>query len=249
MPAHNRAFFPVGERLSIKDRIWRRESAFARLIHGALRKGSRLRVPVIPVVHHLLLAELKFRKRVLCTIASKFYHEPLLRMMCKQAGPGLLLYEGMPKIMGNLEVTLGRNVTLSGEQVWIAGGSGHARRLEIGDDTYVGHAVQIVAGSSVSIGKHVLVANRVVMNGYDGHPLDPLARARNEPPGPDGEGPIRLEDFCWIGNDAMILKNVTIGRGAVVAAGSLVTRDVPPLTVVAGIPARTVREIPAPEGW
>jgi acetyltransferase-like isoleucine patch superfamily enzyme len=109
--------------------------------------------------------------------------------------------------------------------------------------------VQIVVGSEVSIGAHVLVANRVVMNGYDGHPLDPLARSRNEPPGPEGAGPIRLEDYCWIGNDVMILKNVTIGRGAVVAAGSIVTRDVPALTVVAGIPARHIRDIPAPEGW
>jgi len=235
--------------VSIRDRIWRRETALARKIHGTLKKISRARVPVIPGLHHLLLGERRFRKGFLARFAGKFYHEPLLRMQCRAVGPGLLLYEGMPKIMGNLHITLGRNVTLSGEQVWIAGGSGHARALEIGDDSYLGHAVQIVAGSSVAIGRHVLVANRVVMNGYDGHPLDPLERALNKPPGPDGEGTIRLEDYCWIGNDAMILKNVTIGRGAVVASGSIVTSDVAPLTVVGGIPARKIRDIPAPEGW
>lgn len=49
-----------------------------------------------------------------------------------------------------------------------------------------------------------------------------------------------IEDHAWIGTRATILPNVTIGRGAVVAAGSVVTRDVPPLTIVAGVPAKPV---------
>ena len=74
-------------------------------------------------------------------------------------------------------------------------------------------------------------------------------RARHEPPGPSGEGAITVCDYAWIGNRAMVLKGVTIGRGAVVASGAVVTRDVPELTVVAGNPARPIRTIDAPEGW
>ena len=53
-----------------------------------------------------------------------------------------------------------------------------------------------------------------------------------------------IEDDVWIGLKSTILKGVTIGRGAVVAAGSVVTKDVPPFTLVAGNPARFIRELP-----
>jgi acetyltransferase-like isoleucine patch superfamily enzyme len=85
--------------------------------------------------------------------------------------------------------------------------------------------------------------------GYDGHPLDPLARARYEPPGPEGIRPIIVSDHAWIGSGSTIMKGVTIGRGAVVANGSMVKMSVPDLTVVSGNPAKMVWQVPAPEGW
>jgi hypothetical protein len=181
---------------------------------------------------------------------SKVYHEPLLKLSCRSVGSGLLLYEDMPKIFGNLEVTLGRNISMSGKQVWIGAGSVAVKKyLAIMDDTYIGHGTEFVVGTRIDVGRHVLLANRVTLNGYDGHPLDPLARARGEPPGPSGEGAIRVCDYAWIGNDATVLKNVTIGRGAIVAAAAVVTEDVPELCVVAGVPARVVRQLPKPPNW
>lgn len=53
-------------------------------------------------------------------------------------------------------------------------------------------------------------------------------------------GPVVIEEDCWISSHAVILKGVTIGTGAVVAAGSVVTRDVPPFSIVAGVPARVI---------
>lgn len=55
--------------------------------------------------------------------------------------------------------------------------------------------------------------------------------------------PVVIEDRVWIGFNAIVLKGVTIGRGAVVAAGAVVTRDVPPYTIVGGNPARVIREL------
>lgn len=52
--------------------------------------------------------------------------------------------------------------------------------------------------------------------------------------------PIRIGDYVWIGCAAIVLQNVTIGKGAVVAAGSVVTKDVPPYCIVAGIPAQVI---------
>ena len=55
--------------------------------------------------------------------------------------------------------------------------------------------------------------------------------------------PITIEDDAWLATRAVVLKGVTVGRGAVVAAGAVVTKDVPPYTVAAGVPARVIRHI------
>jgi acetyltransferase-like isoleucine patch superfamily enzyme len=57
---------------------------------------------------------------------------------------------------------------------------------------------------------------------------------------------VRIEDKAWIGRRAMIFKGVTVGEGAIVAAGSVVTRSVPSWTVVAGVPAREIRQLDRP---
>jgi acetyltransferase-like isoleucine patch superfamily enzyme len=209
----------------------------------------RFDVPRIPVVHHLLAGERYLRYGFLRAFAAKFYYAPLLRMRATSAGRGLVLYENLPKMFGNLRIELGNRVTLSGNQVWFACGDTSEKLLQIDDDSYVGFATEIFSGTSVRIGKHVLIANHVLINGYDGHPIDPIERAAGERPGPEGYGPIEIQDYAWIGNKAIILKNVTIGRGAVVASGAVVTKSVPELAVVAGNPARVVKQIPAPLTW
>ncbi len=57
-------------------------------------------------------------------------------------------------------------------------------------------------------------------------------------------GGVIIEDDCWIGAGAIILNGITIGKGSVVGAGSVVTKDVPPYTIVAGNPARKIKDIP-----
>ncbi len=60
--------------------------------------------------------------------------------------------------------------------------------------------------------------------------------------------PVVIEDDAWLGTNAVVLPGVTVGRGAVVGAGAVVTRDIPPYTVVAGVPARVVRRLQPTEG-
>jgi acetyltransferase-like isoleucine patch superfamily enzyme len=235
--------------MSFAQWVRRRESPLQRAAYATARIALQTDFPVIPLLHPLLGAERRFRKSALRHLISKIYYAPLLRQRARRVGRNLVLYEDMPKILGNLAIELGDRVSLSGGQVWCACGDYKEKFLRVGDDSYIGFAVELFAGSEIVIGRHVLIANHVLMNGYDGHPLDPMERAAGKGPGEDGYGPIRIDDFAWIGSKSIILKNVTIGRGAIVASGAVVTDDVPELTVVAGNPARPIKILPPPVGW
>ncbi|MEE4213008.1 MAG: DapH/DapD/GlmU-related protein [Parvularcula sp.] len=99
----------------------------------------------------------------------------------------------------------------------------------------------------------MLISHNVNIHDTNGHPLDPDARHLQYQSiatvGHPSEietilaNPIAIEDKVWIGFGATILKGVTIGEGAIVAAGAVVTKDVPPYSIVAGNPARVVRNL------
>ena len=99
---------------------------------------------------------------------------------------------------------------------------------------FINEGVQITCASKIEIGKGCTIARDVVIRDYDGHMIDL----------PDYKiaKPITIGDHVWIGNRAVILKGVNIGDGAIVAAGALVTKDVPANSIVAGIPAKVVKK-------
>jgi maltose O-acetyltransferase len=107
--------------------------------------------------------------------------------------------------------------------------------LEIGDNVFINYGSSLVASRHVKIGNDCLIGTHVMVMDCDFHRVEDKAW--------DTTGvPVVIEDRVWLGNRSMVLKGVTVGHDAVVAAGSVVTRDVPPRTVVAGVPARVVRE-------
>ena len=91
---------------------------------------------------------------------------------------------------------------------------------------------EIRIGERVLFGPHVTVVTA-------GHPLDPALRCTAA----QFSAVVTIEDEVWVGANATILPGVTVGRGAVVAAGAVVTAHVPPMTVVAGVPARIIHQI------
>src|SRR5205814_9956626 len=95
---------------------------------------------------------------------------------------------------------------------------------------------------SSRIGRHCLIAAGVSIADYAGHPLDADARRRGLTSPLEAVRPVEIGDDVWIGSGAAILKGVSIGDRAVIGAHAVVTRDVPSDSVVAGNPARTVRE-------
>lgn len=112
-------------------------------------------------------------------------------------------------------------------------------RLRIGLDVFLNSGVRIECWESVTIGDHVVIGWDTTIMDAD---LHGLAGA------PERRLPVVIGSGVWIGARAIILPGVTVGDFAVVAAGSVVTRDVPPRTVVAGNPARVIRELTIPDG-
>jgi len=138
---------------------------------------------------------------------------------------------------------IGSDVTMHGAATFAASKIHSRPEWIIGDHSHLGYQMNIAVGQKVEIGRHVLIASRVALVGYDLHPLDPIKRAKNEPPGENGCGDIVIKDYAWIGMSCTILKGVTIGKGAIVATGAVVTKDVPDLCIVAGNPAKVVKKL------
>jgi len=133
-------------------------------------------------------------------------------------------------------VTVGTRTQLESD-VWLKLVSSEAR-IEIGLHSFIGRGVEIDVSELVSIGDHVLIAPGVFITDH----------AHNIKAGIliDAQGcsstPVSIADDVWIGARAVILPGVNIGRGAVIGAGAVVTRDVVENSVVAGVPARILRE-------
>lgn len=92
--------------------------------------------------------------------------------------------------------------------------------------------LQIRCKKEIIIGDNVAIAREVLIMDSDAHPTSEK----------DMDQPVKIGNHVWIGSRATILKGVNIGDGAIVAAGSLVTKDVPPKTMVAGVPARLIKQ-------
>jgi acetyltransferase-like isoleucine patch superfamily enzyme len=118
--------------------------------------------------------------------------------------------------------------------------------LTIGDDTYIGKYCTIECDGA--IGSGVLIANSVGIVGRHDHDFRTVGvSVRRSPwigdPGYEGPGKdlnVVIGDDVWIGYGAIVLTGVSIGRGAIVAAGAVVTKDVEPYMIVAGQPARPI---------
>lgn len=110
------------------------------------------------------------------------------------------------------------------------------------------NGVAITAYESVTIGDRVQIGAAGLITDTDLHPVDVVNRRRQMSGEPFPmrlvvKSPVVIEDDVWIGFNVLILKGVHIGRGAIVGAGSVVTKNVPAFSVVAGNPARVVKSI------
>jgi acetyltransferase-like isoleucine patch superfamily enzyme len=143
---------------------------------------------------------------------------------------------------------IGEGSDISGAIVLEAAGA----RVVIGDRTHVGGGSLLDAADAIVVGDDVLVAFGALIIDHDSHSLDFAQRSSDVADWIKGRkdwthvarSAVHIEDKVWVGTRAMVLKGVRLGEGCVVAAGAVVTQDVAPWTLVAGVPARVVRELP-----
>ena len=117
--------------------------------------------------------------------------------------------------------------------------------LEVGDNSNIGPYAYIGCSGKITIGKNVMMSPRVGLYA-ENHIFDSTAKPMKEQ-GVKRDS-IIVEDDCWLASNVIILAGVTIGKGSILAAGSVVTKDVPPYTVVAGNPARVIKHRDSQEG-
>jgi maltose O-acetyltransferase len=171
--------------------------------------------------------------------------DPIPAMLQPDASilPGARIHNlrGMPEA-----IQIGAHSVIQGELhvFW------HSGRIQIGDWCYVGLESRVWSFDSITIGNDVLVSHHVDIHDSNGHPVSAAVRAReahqqlsggpglNE--GATRTSPVVIEDNAWIGFKASVLKGVHVGKGAIIAAGAVVTESVEPFTIVAGNPARPV---------
>ncbi|WP_129715182.1 DapH/DapD/GlmU-related protein [Pedobacter sp. SYP-B3415] len=147
-------------------------------------------------------------------------------------------------------IVIGKGTFISGELKTLHYGG----QISIGDNCFIGPSSKVWSGERISIGNNVLIAHQVHIIDTTSHEIDHQERAasfvRYIPNGGNylekgnvQTAPIRIEDHVWISFNCIILKGVTIGEGAIIAAGSVVTKDVEPFTLVGGNPAKPIKRL------
>jgi len=150
----------------------------------------------------------------------------------------------------NTTLTVGAGSIVEGHLVFECENSS----ISIGKNSFIGDS-SVICAERVEIGDDVLISWGCTIVDHDSHSVHFQKRKNDVRDWFYGRKdwadvirqPVVINDKSWIGFNTIILKGVTIGEGAIVGAGSVVTKDVPPYTIVAGNPARIIREIPENE--
>lgn len=223
--------------------------------YTALYRGvSALRgmeFPVIRPLHSFLYFEMIFRKNIWHEFWRIVYHEPMFKSQCFSVGKGfkmLFAGNGCAYIYGNAKITLGSNVTMFDKTVFCGLKVNDQPTIRIGNNTYLGPTLRLLAGKSITIGSYGLIAGDLITDN-PGHPVNDCM-ARMAPGGGSPASseirPVVIGDFCFLPGSTVVYPGVTIGDGVVASIGTHIVKDVPPFCRIAGNPGTIIRKLPIP---
>lgn len=136
---------------------------------------------------------------------------------------------GLIHIAENAKLEVGNFTVYAGSKICLAPNA----QLHLGSG-YMNHNSNIECYEQIWIGENVVISENVNIRDSDNHKIKGNEQKETQP--------IIIKNHVWIGMGAIILKGVTIGEGSIIAAGAVVTKDVPPHTIVAGVPAKVIKE-------
>jgi acetyltransferase-like isoleucine patch superfamily enzyme len=146
-------------------------------------------------------------------------------------------------------ITIGNGTHIVGRLTLFGSGG----RINIGHHVYVGENTRIWSQESINIGNNVLISHHVNIMDSDSHEIDMIERRNSTQyildfgllptQGSVKTAPIVIEDDVWIGFNCTILKGVTIGKGSIIASNAVITKDVEPMSLMIGNPAKFVRKL------
>ncbi|WP_205472725.1 acyltransferase [Agarivorans sp. Alg241-V36] len=220
------------------------DSATAKKLFSLLKAIRLCQLPKVPLLFSLLYRLHTSLSNFLCSLLRILWWTPLFRSKTSGPSQALYLYGGMPLISEGLSIELGNRCRISGATTFSGrSSSGSPALLQIGDNVDVGWQTTIAVGRTVKLGNNVRIAGRCFMAGYPGHPLNAEQRAAGLPELDEQVGDIVLEDDVWLATGVSVMAGVNIGKGTVVAAGSIVTKSLPAGVLAAGVPAKVIKSI------
>jgi acetyltransferase-like isoleucine patch superfamily enzyme len=186
---------------------------------------------ILEAIHDLKIKDCN--NQVSMKSSSRFYHEARVQ-----------------NLQNNKQsISIGSGTHLRGELLVFANGG----KITIGDNCYLSENSRIWSAADIFIGNNVLISHQVNIIDTNAHETDHMLRAESyiklvQSGHPKHQidvetMPIVIEDNVWINFNVAILKGVRVGKGAIVAAGSIVLNDVEPFTLVAGNPARRIKSL------
>jgi acetyltransferase-like isoleucine patch superfamily enzyme len=225
-------------------KIKRKDSPFYAFLYKLAKQIRSFSFPCIKVIHlPLYYLDYAFKVSIRHTV-SMVWSVPLFRARCERVGRNLRLPNGIPLIVGgHLKIELGDDVTIRRSTIG-ASKLFDCPVFRVGSGSTVGYGTNISVAKEISIGERCLIGPNCYIMDNDDHPISPKKRLAGEGVGPEDVRPVRIGNNVWLGNNCLILKGVTVGDNSVIAAHSVITKDVLPNAIYAGFPARpTQRDI------
>jgi len=217
---------------------------FALFTFSIVKKGLHFELPAPKFILRLFYACYQLISTSFRTLTRVLIWTPLLKGRLNQVGRHLNLYGGLPFISGPIKIIIGDNCRVSGQSTFTGRSCAKtAPTLTLGNNIDIGWMTTIAVGSNIEIGDNVRIAGRTLLAGYPGHPVDPQARAAGLPETEQQVGDIILECDVWLATGVSVMAGVRIGKGTIVAAGSVVTHDLPAMVLAGGIPAKVIRPL------
>ncbi len=182
-------------------------------------------------------SHLSLRRRLgkVVRFATDVAYAPVYLCAATSVGPGVRTW-GKPRVENFGALHIGAKTLIRSVNVPVELAVGDGATLRIGRNCSLNYGVSIGATGSITLGDRVRVGPYVMIVDTDFH--DPLKRDVRPPP-----RPVVLEDDVWVGAKACIMPGVRVGRGSIIGTAAVVTRDVPPFTVVGGVPAKPIRTL------